>query len=54
MPYVQRDFGGNVKGIYAVAQPGYAEEFLPDENAEIVAYLKKYPIPKMKPQPKSR
>jgi len=38
MPYVQRS-SGKVCGIYANAQQGYAEEFLPDDNAEVVAYL---------------
>lgn len=38
MPYVQRN-AGKVCGIYANAQPGYAEEFLPDDSAEVLEYL---------------
>ena len=39
MPFVQRDLTGAVKGLYANRQPGYAEEFLPDSNTEVVTYL---------------
>lgn len=46
MSYVQRDSNGKIKGVYANLQPGYAEEFLPDNNAEIVAYLTPKPVPK--------
>jgi hypothetical protein len=38
MPFVERDDQGAVKGLYAVAQPGYAEEGLPDDNAEVLAF----------------
>jgi hypothetical protein len=37
MPYVQRDLNKKIIGTYANAQLGYAEEYLPDDNAEIVA-----------------
>lgn len=39
MPYVQRSLGGAITGVYAQPQPGLAEEFLPADNAEVVAYL---------------
>ena len=39
MPYVQRDGNNAVVGVYAQAQPGYAEEWLEDDDAEVVAYL---------------
>ena len=39
MPYIQRNGGGNIIGVFALAQPGYAEEFLADNSAEWVARL---------------
>jgi len=45
MPYVQRDFGGHVTGLFSVKQPGHAEELLPDDHPEVVAYREKHPIP---------
>jgi hypothetical protein len=39
MPFVERDQDGKIKGIYANPQPGYAEEFLAGDKAEVVAYL---------------
>lgn len=38
MPYVQRS-AGLVTGIFANAQPGYAEEWLADDHAEVMAFL---------------
>jgi hypothetical protein len=38
MPYVERR-EGKIAGLYANPQPGYAEEFLADDHAEVVAYL---------------
>lgn len=38
MPYVQRE-NGIVTGLYANAQPGYAEEFLADDHTEVLAFL---------------
>lgn len=38
MPFVQR-IDGRVVGLYANPQESYAEEFLPDDNAEVIAYL---------------
>jgi hypothetical protein len=39
MPYVSRDDGGNINGVYVNLQEGYGEEFLPDDNPEVVAFL---------------
>jgi hypothetical protein len=39
MPYVQRDDEGNITGIFANPQPGFAEEYLPDDDPEVVAFL---------------
>lgn len=50
MPYVQRNSKGEITGVYAVAQSGYAEEFLPDQNGEVVAF--RAPLPDApKPEP---
>jgi hypothetical protein len=38
MAYVSRA-GGKINGVYANPQPGFAEEELPDDNAEVVAFL---------------
>lgn len=43
MPYVQRNFLGVVTGLFAVAQPGYGEEFLQDDHPEVVDFLSKQP-----------
>ncbi len=37
MPYVSRE-NGAISGLFANLQPGFAEEFLPDDNAEVVAH----------------
>lgn len=39
MPYVSRGDNGKINGLYANLQPGYAEEFLPDDNPEVMAFL---------------
>lgn len=39
MPYVQRDGASAINGVFANPQPGYAEEFLADDDLELVAYL---------------
>lgn len=36
MPYVQRDLTRTAIGRYAVKQPGYAEEWLPDDSPELM------------------
>jgi len=38
MPYVQRDADNKIKGVYANEQPGYAEEFVGEDSADIYAY----------------
>lgn len=38
MPYVQRDGSNAVSGVYAVAQPGLAEEWLEDDHTDVVAF----------------
>lgn len=45
MPYVERDNNGVIKGCYAVLQPGYAEEWLEDNDPEVVAFLNPPPPP---------
>ena len=37
MPFAERD-GGNVSALYARPQPGRAEEFLADDDAEVIAF----------------
>jgi hypothetical protein len=40
MPFIERDsITHAVKGCYAAAQAGYAEEFLPDNDPVVVAFL---------------
>jgi hypothetical protein len=43
--WVERTGGGAIKGIYANKQPGYAEEQLPDDNPEVVAFRNPPPVP---------
>ncbi|WP_051376929.1 hypothetical protein [Agrobacterium tumefaciens] len=42
MPYVERT-NGAITGAYAMLQSGYAEEFVADDNAELVAFLNREP-----------
>lgn len=44
MPYVERTIAGKITGIYARKQDGYAEEFLAENNAEVVAFLNTPPV----------
>jgi hypothetical protein len=44
MPFVQRNWKGEITGLFANAQ-GYATEELPDDNPEIIAYRTKHPVP---------
>ena len=39
--WVERDDEGAVKGVYANKQPGCAEEQLPADDAEVVAFLER-------------
>ncbi len=36
--FVQRDGQGNIKGVYAQRQPGYAEEEVAADHADVVTY----------------
>lgn len=45
MPYIERDEGGKIKGLYANSQPGYAEEWLEDNDPEVIAFLNPTPPP---------
>lgn len=37
--FIKRDEAGNIKGLYANPQPGYAEEEKSDDDPEVQAYL---------------
>jgi hypothetical protein len=39
MPYVSRDGSDSINGLYANLQPGFAEEYLPDDDPEVMAFL---------------
>jgi hypothetical protein len=39
MPWVQRDASGAILALYAVEQPGMADEFLADNDPAVVAFL---------------
>jgi hypothetical protein len=39
MMYVQRDESGTLVGVFANPQPGYAEEPLPDDHAEVATFF---------------
>ncbi|GLS18138.1 hypothetical protein GCM10007874_11540 [Labrys miyagiensis] len=39
MPFVERNGAGAIVGVYTWAQDGYAEEFLPDDDPAVVAYI---------------
>lgn len=45
MPFVQRTLAGQVTGVYANRQPGYAEEELTDTHPEVVAFRTPKPVP---------
>jgi len=46
MSYVERDsVSGAIKGVYRQFQTGYAEEELPDNHPDVVAFLAPKPIP---------
>jgi len=38
MPYVSRDKNGLTTGLFSVMQPGMAEEFLADDNADVIVF----------------
>lgn len=37
--FIERDRDGKIKGVYKQSQKGYAEEELPDDHPEVLAYL---------------
>lgn len=37
--FVERNQDGTIKGVYAMPQPGLAEEELPDDHPSVIAYL---------------
>ncbi|RWY82392.1 hypothetical protein EHI44_24180 [Rhizobium leguminosarum] len=41
MPYVKRDADGSIDGLLEQLQEGYAEEFLPDDNSEVIEFSEK-------------
>lgn len=43
MPFVSRDLNGIVDGLYETSQPGFAEEFLEDNDPEVLAYIASIP-----------
>ena len=45
MPFVQRDQGGTITETTNVPQPGRAEEFLTDDDPEVIAFLAPPPPP---------
>ncbi|MBY4589488.1 hypothetical protein [Rhizobium redzepovicii] len=45
MPYVSRSASGAINGLFEQMQEGFAEEFLPDDNPEVVAFLNPPPPP---------
>jgi hypothetical protein len=45
MPYVQRDENGNVHGIAKWFTPDVAEEFLEDNDPQVIAFLNPTPPP---------
>jgi len=45
MPFIQRDAAGKITGLYVNPQPGYAEEVLPDDDPQVIAFRTEHPIP---------
>jgi hypothetical protein len=45
MPYVQRDGAGEIIGLYANRHPGFASEFVADDDADVQAFLHPPPPP---------
>jgi len=45
MPWVERDGLGNTTGLFANRQPGFADEFLPDTHADVIAFRNPAPTP---------
>lgn len=47
--FVERDSNGKIKGVYRQLQPGYAEEEIADDAAELAAFLNP-PVRRMVPK----
>lgn len=47
--YVARDKDGKINAACTALQPGYAEELLPEDHPEVVAFLE----PTKKPEPRT-
>ena len=45
MPYVSRDSGGAISGVFVNPQPGYATEFLLESDASLIAFLNPPKVP---------
>jgi hypothetical protein len=45
MPFVQRNWKGEITGLFARPQSDEANEELPEDNPEVLAYLAKHPVP---------
>lgn len=46
MAYIERAQDGKIKGVYAVRQPGYAEEELSGNDPAVLAFLSPPPPPR--------
>jgi hypothetical protein len=51
MPYVSRDGSDSINGLYANLQPGFAEEYLPDDDPDVVAFLESMALQPPGPAP---
>lgn len=49
MPFIQRNWKGEITGLFACSQAGYAEEFLPDNAPEVLAFEEAHPAPALPP-----
>lgn len=45
MPYIQRNESGVIVGVYVSLQPGFAEEWLEDNDPEVIAFLNPPEVP---------
>ncbi|MEL3890291.1 hypothetical protein V6B08_08445 [Ferrovibrio sp. MS7] len=45
MPFVQRNWKGEVTGLFSLAQAGHAEEELSEDNPEVIAFRQAHPVP---------
>ena len=51
MPFVERDGANKITGAYNRPQPGQAEEFIAENDPEVVAFRTPRPTPKPKLPP---